>query len=263
MRKRNGGGPELNAQFNALHALFQGPSKAFDLTRWELTLPVDATNQLDNTHKPLDISTAWLNSGFKYVDPADSKQKYFYLSNGSQMVFEAPWNGADQDTASPATSLGSPRSELRETLANGGEHNWTPYDPATGTATNTHTLQATCRVESGPTKVIIGQIHTETPEPPAGGLAAITLFHEGSRTANKRIRMAVYYSPDKSVTNAGNTDLTYDIVSGVNLGDRIDYELKLIGTSNSTVTLFATVAVNGGTNAIQRVKGSVLTIDTD
>ncbi len=235
---------EVKAQFDTLHALSQGPSKAFDLTRWELTLPVDKTNNLDNTHLPLDITTAWLNSGFKYVDPTNGTQKYFYLSNGNTMVFEAPWNGADQDTTSPSPNLGSPRSELRETLANGGEFNWKPHDPATGTATNTHTLQATCRLESGPTKVIFGQIHTETPNPPSGGLAAITLFHEGSGTANKRIRLAVYYSPDKSVTNAGNTDLTYDIVSGVNLGDRIDYELKMIGSSNGTVTLYATVATN-------------------
>jgi hypothetical protein len=235
---------EVNAQFDTLKVLFQGPSKAFDLTRWELTLPVDATNQLDNSHKPLDIGTAWLNSGFKYVDPTDFTQKYFYLSNGSQMVFEAPWNGADQDSASPPTN-GSPRSELRETLANGSEFNWKPYNPATGTATNTHTLQATCTLESIPSKVIFGQIHTETPEPPSGGLAAITLFHEGAGTANKRIRLAVYYSPDKSVTNDGDTDLTYDLVSGVNVGDRIDYELKMVGTSNNVVTLKATVSTNG------------------
>lgn len=239
-------GPEVNAQFDTLTVLFQGPSKVFDLTRWELTLPVDETNQLDNTHKPLDIGTAWLNSGFKYCDPADATQKYFYLSNGSQMVFEAPWNGADQDGNSPATSLGSPRSELRETLANGSEFNWKPHDPASGFAINAHTLQATCRIEHGPSKVIFGQIHTETPNPPSSGVPAITLFHEGSATTNKRIRMAVYYSPDGSVTDGGGSkDKIYDIVSGVNLGDRIDYQLNMIGTSNSAVSLTATVATNG------------------
>jgi len=238
-------GPEVNAQFDTLKVLFQGPSKVFDLTRWELTLPVDKTNNLDNTHLPLDINTAWLNAGFKYVDPTNLTQKYFYLSTTNTMVFEAPWNGADQDTASPATSLGSPRSELRETLANGGEFNWKPYDPATGTATNTHTLQATCRLESMPSKVIFGQIHAETPIPAGGAVPAVTLFHEGSGTANKRIRLAVYYSPDRSVTISGNQDQTFDLVSGVNLGDRIDYELKLVGTSNSTVRLTATVATNG------------------
>jgi len=235
---------EVKAQFDTLHALFQGPSKAFDLSRWELTLPVDKTNSLDNTHLPLDITTAWLNSGFKYADPTDGTLKYFYLSNGNQMVFEAPWNGADQDTNSPGTKLGSPRSELRETLANGGEFNWKPYDPASGVATNTHTLQATCRLESVPSKVIFGQIHADAPVPSGGAVPAVTLFHEGSGTANKRIRLTVYFSPDRSVTNSGGTE-TYDIVSGVNVGDRIDYELKLVGTSNSNLTLSATVKTNG------------------
>ncbi len=235
---------EISAQFDTLHALFQGPSKVFDLARWELTLPVDATNQLDNAHRSLDIGTAWLNAGFNYVDPADSTQKYFYLSNGSQMVFAAPWNGADQDTNSPATSLGSARSELRETKSDGSEFNWKPYDPASGTATNTHTLQATCRLESVPSKVIFGQIHADTPNPAGGAVPAVTLFHEGSGTSTKRIRLTVYYSPER-VTHAGNQDRTYDIVSGVNMGDRIDYELKLVGTSNSNVTLTATVKTNG------------------
>jgi len=205
---------------------------------------VDKTNNLDNSHLPLDINTAWLNSGFKYVDPTNGTQKYFYLSNGNQMVFEAPWNGADQDTNSPATKLGSPRSELRETLASGGEFNWKPYDPATGTATNTHTLQATCRLESVPSKVIFGQIHADTPNPTGGAVPAVTLFHEGTGTSNKKIKLAVYYSPDRSVTNSGGAQ-TYDIVGGVNVGDRIDYELKLVGTSNSNLTLYATVKTNG------------------
>ena len=116
---------EVVTQFNTLTALFQGPAKVFNLTNWELTLPVDETNQLDNTHKPLDINAVWLNSGFQYVDPGTCTKKYFYR-DGNEMVFEAPWNGADQDTASPATKLGSPRSELRETLANGDQDNWQP-----------------------------------------------------------------------------------------------------------------------------------------
>jgi hypothetical protein len=234
---------EVDEQFNTLNALFLGPSKVFDLSRWELTLPVDATNQLDNTHQPLDITTGWLNSGFKYVDPADCRQKYFYLSNGNQMVFEAPWNGADQDTNSPGAKLGSPRSELRETLANGDEFNWKPYDPETAVATNTHTLQGTCRLEHAPSKVIFGQIHADEPRPTGGAVPAVTLFHEGIGASN-RIRLAVYYSPDRSVTNTGGVQ-TIDIVSGVNLGDWIDYELKLEATTNNAVTLYATVKTNG------------------
>jgi hypothetical protein len=235
---------EVNAQFNSLYPLFQGPAKAFDLTRWNLLLPVNSDGQLSGTN-PLQIATGWLNSGFKYVDPTNWTQKYFYLSNGNTMVFEAPWNGADTDTSS-----NSPRSELRETLANGSEFNWKPYDPATGIATNTHILQASCKVLSGDTKVIIGQIHAETPNTgtaPKDGVPAITLYHEGLGSSNKKIRLAVYYSPDSSVTNAGSTDKTYDLVSGVNVGDRIDYQLTLVGTSGGALTNYATVSVNGGT----------------
>ena len=173
-------------------------------------------------------------------------QKYFYLSTNNTMVFEAPWNGADQDTKSPATSLGSPGASCGRPLANGSDFNWTPYDPATGPTTNTHTLQATCRLESVPSKVIFGQIHADTPVPTNGAVPAITLFHEGFGTSTKKIKLAVYYSPDRSVTNTGGVQ-TLDVVSGVNLGDRIDYELKLEATTNGAVTLYATVATNGGT----------------
>ncbi len=236
-------GNEISAQFDTLKVLFQGPAKAFDLSRWELTLPVDKTNNLDNTHQPLDIKTGWLNNGFKYGEPTNGTQKYFYLSNGNTLVFEAPWNGADQDSASPGTKLGSPRSELRETLPTGGEFNWKPYDPATGVATNTHTLQATCRLENVPSKLIFGQIHADTPNPAGGAVPAVTLFHEGAGTSSKKIQLTVYYSPDRSVTNPAVQ--TIDIVSGVNLGDRIDYELKLEATTNNSVTLYATVKTNG------------------
>src|SRR6267143_1568314 len=68
---------EVNAQFNALNGLFQGPSKVFDLTRWSLLLPVDKNNGLKTNNLALEISTGWLNSGFKYIDPTDWKQKYF------------------------------------------------------------------------------------------------------------------------------------------------------------------------------------------
>lgn len=70
---------EVNAQFDTLKVLFQGPSKVFDLTRWELTLPVDESNRLDNTHMPLDVRRGWLNNGFKYVDPADAKQNTGFI----------------------------------------------------------------------------------------------------------------------------------------------------------------------------------------
>jgi len=80
--------------------------------------------------------------------------------------------------------------------------------------------------------VIIGQMHAETPNSPPpipkDGYPVITLYHEGLGSTTKKIKLAVYYSPDGSVTNAGNQDQTLDIVSGVNAGDRIDYQLTLV-----------------------------------
>jgi hypothetical protein len=220
---------EICAQFDTLNVLFQGPSKVFDLTHWELTLPVDETNQLDNAHMPLDITRGWLNNGFKYVDPADATQKYFYLSNGNEMVFEAPWNGADQDTNSPATSLGSPRSELRETLANGDEHNWVPNSEG-----GTHTLQGSCKVISGTNKVIIGQIHAKTPIPTNGSAAipAVILSHNPS---NGVITVTVKNNPyDK------NADTSSDFAAPVPLGETINYTLQMVG-AGTNVTLYTTV----------------------
>ena len=220
---------EVNAQFNTLHALFQGPSKVFDLTRWELTLPVDETNQLDNTHKPLDISTAWLNSGFKYVDPTNGTQKYFYLSTSNTMVFEAPWNGADQDSTSPSPNLGSPRSELRETLANGSEHNWTPNSEG-----GTHTLQGSCKVISGTNKVIFGQIHANAPIPTNGTSAvpAVILSHNPS---NGVITLTVKNNPyDK------NADTPFNFPTPVAIGETINYTLQMVW-DGTNVTLNATV----------------------
>ena len=220
---------EVSVQFDTLKALFQGPSKVFDLTRWELTLPVGEKNQLNNSHDPLDIGTAWLNSGFKYADPTNGTQKYFYLSNGNQMVFEVPWNGADQDSASPATSLGSPRSELRETLANGGEHNW-----AANSEGGTHTLQGTCKVISGTNKVIFGQIHAKTPIPTngTGAVPAVILSHNPS---NGVITLTVKNNPyDK------NADERYDFSTPVPLGETINYTLQMVW-DGTNATLNATV----------------------
>ena len=242
---------EVNAQFNTLYPLFQGPAKVFDLTRWNLLLPVDKLNQLNTNNLALEIDTGWLNSGFKYLNPTNWTQQYFYLSNGNQMVFEAPWNGARSSTN------GGPRSELRETETDGAEYNWKPYDPATGTATNTHILQASCAVDAATnSKVIIGQIHAETPNSPSpipkDGVPAITLYFD-SRDNPPAIKLAVYWNPSNTNGPNGKTENTYTLVSGVSVNDRIDYQLKLDATSAGAVTNYATVAVNGGTPVIQPV----------
>ncbi len=233
---------EVNAQFNTLTPFFQGPSKVFDLTRWNLLLPVDKTNGLNTNNLALTITTGWLNSGFKYLNPTNWKQQYFYLSNGNQMVFEAPWNGARSSTN------GGPRSELRGTKADGSEDNWKPYDATTGIGTNI--LQASCAVDAVTnSKVIIGQIHAKTPPYPSGaddGVPAITLYFD-SRVSPPAIKLAVYWNPSGAQGTNTKSDFTYSLVSGVQVNDRIDYQLKLIGTSAGAVTNYAMVSVNGGT----------------
>jgi hypothetical protein len=206
---------EVNAQFNRLNALLQGPSLVFDLTRWNLLLPVDNLNQLDNTHLPLEISTGWLKSGFKYIDPINNNcmKKYFYR-DGNTMVFEAPFNGADQDTGSPSLRLGSPRSELRETYADGSDHNWKPLDDTHTPPYGTHILAASCRVISGISKVIIGQIHAYTPVPQneSTGVPAIVLSYVPS---TRVLTVTVKHSP----TNP-NDDTAYDFDTPVPEGYR-------------------------------------------
>ena len=222
---------QITAQFNALP-----PAWTPTNFNWELMLPVNDAGQLVPNDPPHVVEHAALVAGFQFVD---CTKKYFYRGLSNSLIFEAPWNGADTDTSS-----NSPRTELRETLANGIDYNWRPYNPGSGTTTNTHTLQATCTLDSIPGKLIFGQIHAETPVATNGAVPAVTLFHEGSNSTNKKIKLTVYYSPNRD-TFAGDQDKTYDIVSGVNVGDRIDYELKLVGTSSSNVTLIATVATNG------------------
>jgi len=217
---------EVNAQFNALNGLFQGPSKVFDLTRWSLLLPVDKNNGLKTNNLALEISTGWLNSGFKYIDPTDWKQKYFYLSNGNQMVFEAPWNGARSSTND--TNAG-PRSELRGTLADGNEDNWT--------LAGTNTLEATCAVQSagtnGTNKVIIGQIHGKSTN-----VATFTVNY--NFPSNKNVSITYKLLPSVS---SGDTNLV--LATNVNLLDQIHYKLQVID-DGTTVRVSGMAQINNG-----------------
>ncbi len=232
-------GTEINAQFDKLTAIFQGPSLDFDLSRWKLMLPVDKSNQLEDEDPatplsgliPLQINTGWLSSGFNYVDPATSTKKYFYRE-GSTMVFEVPWNGA----VDPEW----PRSELRGMKYDGTLHklvddNWKPDN-------STHTLAGTCRImDNAVGKIIIGQIHADS------GLArpAITLHVDYTPISPNPsfLEVAVYDTPTSSLP--GHHRLVPDLVN-VALDTDIKYELTLVGTATS-VTLQVKVWHNGET----------------
>ena len=213
-------GPEVNAQFNTLTAVLQGPSKVFDLTRWNILLPVDQTNGLNANNLALEISTGWLNSGFRYVDPADWTQKYFYRSGDDKMVFEAPWNGARSSGGSGA------RSELRETKADGSKNNWLPL--------GTNTLDATCIVHSagtnGTNKVIIGQIHSDTADDPP----VVISYNFPS---NKYVTATYKLSPKSSL------DRNFTLATNVNLFDQIRYQMQLSG-DGTNIILHGEAAIN-------------------
>ena len=212
---------EVNAQFNTLNGLFQGPAKVFDLTRWNLLLPVDNTNGLNTNNLALEINTGWLNSGFTYLDPANWTQKYFYLSSDSKMVFEAPWNGARSSGGTGA------RSELRGTKADGTDDNWLPL--------GTNTLEATCAVISAGTnndrKVIIGQIHSETASDPP-----VVISY--SYPSNKNVTATYKSSPSGSVDN------NLLLATNVNVLDEIHYKVQL-SDDGTNLSLHVEASVKG------------------
>ena len=212
---------EVNAQFNSLKGLFQGPSKVFDLTRWNLLLPVNKTIQLNTNHLALEIDTGWLNSGFRYIDPANWTQKYFYLSTTNTMVFEAPWNGARSTAGSGA------RSELRGTLADGSEDNWT--------LAGTNTLEATCTVHvagiNDTNKLIIGQIYSKSAGSPSFAI-------NYNFPSNKNVSVTYKLNPTNSLDN------NLILATNVNLLDLIYYKVQLID-DGTNVSLHGEVRTNG------------------
>jgi hypothetical protein len=176
---------------------------------------------LNPSHAALEIHTGWLNSGFKYLDPSNWTQKYFYLSNGNQMVFEVPWNGAR------SSANAGPRSELRETALDGSRYNWQPL--------GTNTLEATCTVHSAGTnnskKLIIGQIHSDIASDPP---VAINYNFPNS----KDLSVTYKFNP----TNSADANLI--LATNVNVLDVIHYKVQLMD-DGTNVSLHAEASVNG------------------
>ena len=145
------------------------------------------------------------------------------------MVFEVPYNGADQDTNSPP-ALGSPRSELRWTLANGNEDNWQPI--------GTNIIEGTCTVNAtnlGSGKVIIGQIHEKTPT----SVASIVVNYNYPNAQDVSVTLKDNANGTDNGDSGTDPDRNIPLASGVPLGATIRYKVELVGTSNS-LTLNAT-----------------------
>ncbi|MGJ8639739.1 MAG: polysaccharide lyase family 7 protein [Opitutaceae bacterium] len=192
------------------------PSDNFDLSTWYLQLPVDENGTFTGDAEdifPVDLANGYTNS------------PWFVTGTDGAMVFTVPHNGAISGTS------GSPRNELRETFADGSQHNWLPTDFG-----GRHTLDAICTVNSlTDGVVIIGQIHSKEPSLPT------VILRYDNRNGNDRIYLTVKESPADSVTQ---DTLEFTPVA---LGTPIAYQLKMEGTADSLVV---SCTVNGETQSI-------------
>jgi Ca2+-binding RTX toxin-like protein len=185
------------------------PSGNFNLTTWNLTLPTGTPGSPDI------ISTTTLDSGYT--------SQYFYTGSDGDMTFWCPVTGV--------TTSGSsfPRTELRETKADGTLYNWNVLD---GTAT----LSATLAVNQVPSTGIIvcGQIHDNG----AGGISGQPLiklvFEYDSTTGTATIVAQIRSTPTSSSTD-------YTLATGINLNSQFSYQIQL----RSDLTL--SVQINGVT----------------
>ncbi len=241
---------EIAAQFAVLP---HGPSGDFDLSGWNLMLPVDDDGEFSG--EPHVVDRVQLSSGFQYVGIGCTKNYFYRGTDGANgtMVFETPWDGAGA----------SPRSELRGLKYDEIEEKWIEDNWIPGLG-GTHILKGKCSVDvAGEGKIVIGQIHAETPlmpdgpdpgSDPDGPVPAIILYYDNRIDPNNPndpdkpyIKVSVYDSPTGSDTDLppdGNNVEHYTILdkNSVSEGTVLDYELKIVANSS---TCFLYVTVNG------------------
>lgn len=162
-----------------------------DVSRWKLTLPIDAAGTVDG--KASEVLPAELTAGYQHPD-------YFVAAGDGSLTFWCPVDGA--------TTEGTeyPRTELREMLdPRNPRVNWSPV--------GTHAMSARCQVRDVPSsqKVIIGQIHSYSGK--ARPLIKLQ-FYKG------RIEALVKVSP----TRGEDRKLVFPEVG---LNADIDYEIRL------------------------------------
>lgn len=193
------------------------PSGNFDLTKWNITLPVDSSGGYLGI--PITIPPSQLSNGYEY-------EPYFHTGPDGAMVFGVPYNGAAGGTSS------HPRSELRECHPNDTLHNWKPGDHS-----GTHIMDAICVVENvGDGKVSIGQIHGKEPNVPA-----IILRFDNTVSPAR-----VYCTVKRNPSLLTSQDTLY-FTENIAVGEPITYRLRVDGSATSC--LFS-VTVNGVTQTI-------------
>ncbi|HSC82567.1 MAG TPA: polysaccharide lyase family 7 protein [Pseudomonas sp.] len=174
-----------------------------DLTTWNLSVPATTSATL--------ITTERLNAGYS--------SQYFRPESGS-VTFWVPVNGTRTDSAR------YPRSELRETHANGELHNW--YYSAAD-----NILSAVLAVQQVPSrnKVVIGQIHSKD-EPGSNNDPLLKLqYHyvDGSGRIEALLRK---HPGDSEVQNIA-------LVDGVTLNERFSYQLRITRSGHLGIIIYS------------------------
>lgn len=177
------------------------PSLLFDLTRFKLTLPVNALGGTSGAAHT--IRNAELNGQPGYYS------SYFYTDSNGAMVFYAPSNGA---TTSPGSGSDHTRVELRELYGVGGVNEWTNRRGGT--------LSARLRVNQvsvNSKDAVVAQIH---------GLSSMMMLLAYNPTT-KAMVAKLYPSP--SSTKA----VSYVVARDLSLGAAIRYRIQWIGSTLS------------------------------
>lgn len=168
------------------------PSGNFNLTTWNLTLPIGPDED------PTVIPTQTLVGPYTLAP-------YFTTGADGAMVFWAPVTGSTTEGSSYA------RSELRETDTNGQLYNWSVGD-------GTSTLSATVAVYQVPStgKVVIGQIHSKS-----AGQPLVKLMYQYDSVAKTGQIVAQLRATPTSDTNS------YVVATGVPLNTQFSYQIQV------------------------------------
>jgi len=176
-----------------------------DLTTWNLTVPASESAAV--------ISTERLNKGYS---------SQYFRRQGDRVSFWVPVTG------SHTRNSRYPRSELRETWADGTLRNWYHRDAD-------NQLNAVLTVNQVPSrnKVVIGQIHSVNRPGDVGEPLVKLQYHFRPELNSGRIEALVRKHPDDDkVQNIA-------LVNDVTLDERFAYRLRLTASGRLGITVYS------------------------
>ncbi|MDX1368719.1 polysaccharide lyase family 7 protein [Pseudomonas sp.] len=181
-----------------------------DLTTWNLSVPTDPS--------PTTIETPRLNNGYE--------SQYFRRNDDSSVTFWVPVTGSHTADAR------YPRSELRETQADGTLSNW--YH-----ASSDSYLSAVLTVNKVPSKnkVVIGQIHSKD-EPGSDNDPLAKLQYHYLRGVG-RLELLLRKRP-------GDADVKNILLAkNIQLNERFSYKLRITPSGKLGVSVISSDGDNG------------------